>query len=109
MTAKYCSVELNVAYEIDSIDLTLDMVEANLGWSIQPYLTVRRLMEAGRLAVGLIVAPDITRRLHLMHSRQRPLTLPQLQTGNAIKRHLSRHFANGKHSPLIELEFAAET
>jgi LysR family nitrogen assimilation transcriptional regulator len=100
MTAKYCSVELNVAYEIDSIDLTLDLVEANLGWSIQPYLTVRRLMEAGRLAVGLIVAPDITRQL--------PLTLPQLQTGNAIKRHLSRHFANGKHSPLIELEFAPE-
>lgn len=108
MTAKYCSVELNVAYEIDSIDLTLDMVEADLGWSIQPYLTVRRLMEAGRLAVGLIVAPDITRRLHLVHSRQRPLTLPQLQVGDAIKRHLSRHFANGKDSPLIELEFDAE-
>jgi LysR family nitrogen assimilation transcriptional regulator len=109
MTAKYCSVRLNVAYEIDSIDLTLNMVEANLGCSIQPYLTVRRLMDMGRLSVGLIVGPDITRRLHLMHSCQRALTTHELQVCNAIRRHLSNQFAEGKHSPLVELEFAFES
>jgi LysR family transcriptional regulator, nitrogen assimilation regulatory protein len=108
-TAKYCSVKLNVAYEVESIDLTLNMVEANLGWSIQPYLTVRRLMDMGRLAVGLIVAPHITGRLHLMHSLQRPLAPYEVKVCEAIKKHLHDQFANGQHSPLIELEFTAES
>ena len=107
VAAKYCSVRLNVAYEIDSIDLTLNMVEAGLGYTIQPYLTVRRLMDMGLVYVELIVAPDITRRLHLAHSSRRSLSGQEIQVCEAIKAQLHR-FVSCKRSPLVELEFAAD-
>jgi LysR family transcriptional regulator, nitrogen assimilation regulatory protein len=106
IAAKYCSVRLNVAFEIDSIDLTLNMVEARLGYAIQPYLTVRRLMDMGQVYLELIVSPDITRRLHLAHSSRRSLSAHEIQVCDAIKTHLQR-FVRCTPSPLVELEFAS--
>jgi LysR family transcriptional regulator, nitrogen assimilation regulatory protein len=107
MTAKYCSLQLNIAYEIDSADLTLKLVEANFGSTIQPYLAVRKYMASGRATVRLIVGPSITRRLHLLRSRHRPLTTDEMHVSDAIKSHLSRLFAS--HNPLLELDFLSPT
>jgi LysR family transcriptional regulator, nitrogen assimilation regulatory protein len=106
MTAKYSSVSLNIAYEIDSSVLALQMVEAGLGTTIQPYLALRGYMKTGRANVRPIAGPSITRRLHLIRSRNRQLNLHEIEVIKALKDHLALQFAN---EPLIELELAAES
>jgi LysR family transcriptional regulator, nitrogen assimilation regulatory protein len=103
MTAKYCSLQVEVAHEIDSADLALELVEAGFGATIQPYLAVRKYMTSGKAAVRLIVGPSITRRLHLLRSRHRPLSSDEVEVGKAIKLQLSRQFPGS--NPLLELDF----
>jgi LysR family transcriptional regulator, nitrogen assimilation regulatory protein len=104
MTAKYCSVKLKIAYEIDSADLALRLVEANQGATIQPYTSMRSYLRMGRSDVRLIVAPSITRRLHLIRSSRRPMTLHETQVYDAIKQLLLKELA--AESPRIDLDFA---
>jgi LysR family transcriptional regulator, nitrogen assimilation regulatory protein len=106
MTAKYCSVQLKVAYEIDSPELSLRLVESGVASTIQPFLAVRRHIDSDRMAVRLIVQPGITRRLHLISSHHRPLTDAEREVSAAIKSHLARQFT--KDHPLIELDSAIE-
>ena len=106
MTAKYCSVQLNVAYEIDSPELSLRLVAAGVASTIQPFLAVRRHIEEGQMPVRLIIQPGITRRLHLISAHHRPLTTAEREVSLAIKTHLARLFT--KNHPLIELDSAME-
>jgi LysR family transcriptional regulator, nitrogen assimilation regulatory protein len=105
MTAKYSSVHLNVAYEIDSAVLALQMVESGLGVTIQPYLAVRGYIKTGRATIRPIAGPSVTRRLHLIRSRHRELNPYEAEVCQALKDHLSRQFA--QEAPLLELDMTA--
>lgn len=109
MTAKYCDVNLNIAFEVDSPDLALRLVEAGKGSTIQPYLAVRHYLESGRADIRLIVGPGITRRLHLIRSKNRPLAHHEAELCKAIKTHLANGLATDKHESMLELDFAVDT
>jgi LysR family nitrogen assimilation transcriptional regulator len=69
--ARYNAIELNVVREINSVDLSLKLVEAGAGCTIQPFLSLRDYK--GPAVVRPIVAPTIVRRLKLVQSRHAPV------------------------------------
>lgn len=61
-------VELEVAFEIDAVATTLELVTAGLGVTVLPFGAVRAGVKAGTLEVSRIVKPEIARTLHLGYS-----------------------------------------
>jgi LysR family nitrogen assimilation transcriptional regulator len=76
--AKDLQLELHVIYEVDSVSLMIDMVERGVGATVQPYMTVRRAAETGRVRVRAIKQPEITRRLYIGYPRKRELSQSHL-------------------------------
>ena len=68
------NVEPNVEYEIDSLTSCLELVEQGCGYTILPYASVRRQVQAGQVVVMALVEPRMTRQLVLATSTQRPMT-----------------------------------
>lgn len=58
-------IELDVAFEIDSVSTTRELVEGGLGWAILPFAAVEQAVEAGRLSAARIVRPRLSRTLHI--------------------------------------------
>ncbi len=102
MTAEYASVKLNLIHEIDSPLLALDLAETGIGVTIQPYLAVRGYLRSKRVSIRPISGPSITRRLHLIRSRHRPLNAYEQEVLNVLREHLPKQLASER--PLIEFE-----
>ena len=65
--ARYNSIDLSVVHEINSVDLSLKLVEAGAGATVQPYLSL--VHYNGPALIRPIVAPNIVRRLSLVTPR----------------------------------------
>ncbi|MEX2453255.1 MAG: LysR family transcriptional regulator [Rhodospirillaceae bacterium] len=58
-------VTLDVAFEIDSVSTTRELVEGGLGWAVLPFAAVQQAVEAGRLTAVRISRPRLSRTLHI--------------------------------------------
>lgn len=58
-------IELKIAFEIDSVGTTRELVESGLGHSVLPIGAVREDVRSGRLVAALIVRPRLSRTLYL--------------------------------------------
>ncbi len=103
--AEYSSVRLSIAHEIDSVDLTIGMVEAGQGYTVQPFLAIQHLLAAGRISAWHIVQPEVTRRLHIAHSKQSRVSPKQARAHYELRRYL-RSVLDDIASPLVEVELA---
>jgi LysR family nitrogen assimilation transcriptional regulator len=68
-------IRLNPELEIDAMPSTLNLVEKGLGYTILSYSSVHHLVKAGRIKTWSIVEPQLTRKLILATSSQRPATV----------------------------------
>jgi LysR family nitrogen assimilation transcriptional regulator len=66
--AREKGVEIDVAFEIDSVSTMRELVEGGLGWSMLPLATVQRSVAAGIVAAAQIVKPRVSRTLHLAYA-----------------------------------------
>lgn len=60
--------------EVDSLPVQIDLVRRGIGATILPFLPVFSQVEEGVLKARPIISPDITRRLILAHTVDRPLS-----------------------------------
>ncbi len=102
LTAKYASLSLDVRFEIDSPWLSIKMVIAGMGATIQPYLAARRHIDHSDLDVRVIMAPGITRRLHIIRPAQRSMP-PKVAMFRTVIREMVLRLADSD-SRLVELE-----
>jgi LysR family nitrogen assimilation transcriptional regulator len=68
-------IRLNPDIEIDAMPSTLNLVEKGLGYTILSYSSVHHLVKAGRIKTWSIIEPQLTRKLVLATSSQRPATV----------------------------------
>jgi LysR family nitrogen assimilation transcriptional regulator len=68
-------ITLNPELEVDAMPSTLNLVEKGVGYTILSYSSVHHLVEAGRIKTWSIVQPQLTRKLILATSTQRPGTI----------------------------------
>ena len=101
--ADYCGVRLKVAHEIDSVELSLALIDAGIGYSIQPFLSVQHLLATRRLALWHIVQPEITRRLQIAYASEQPLSREMPRVLEELRLYL-RQFLDRVASPLITAE-----
>jgi DNA-binding transcriptional LysR family regulator len=79
--AAKANVRLNVRFEMDSLLAVLNMVEAGVGYTILPMITVQSEYQAGRFNVAPLGSPAVPRQLILALPRGRVET----RAGLAIK------------------------
>jgi LysR family nitrogen assimilation transcriptional regulator len=103
--AEYCNARLSISHEIDSLEVTLGMVEAGLGYTVQPFLAIQHLLAAGRISAWHIVQPEVRRRLHIAHSRHSLLSPNLARALDELRRYL-RSVLSEIASPLVEVELA---
>ncbi len=58
-------IEPDIAFEIDSVSTTRELVEAGLGWAVLPYGAVRQAVAAARLSAARISRPRLSRTMHI--------------------------------------------
>jgi len=84
--AARCGVTLNVEYEVDVAMAMLELVESGVCYSVQPFASVYRRVEDGRLAARRIIEPMVTRTMVLATTTQRPLSLAARTVLDQIKK-----------------------
>ncbi|MCO5063932.1 MAG: LysR substrate-binding domain-containing protein [Rhizobiaceae bacterium] len=67
-------VTANIECEIDSLSTTLQLVELGVGYTVLPYASVIKKVNAGQLVAMRIEDVCLSRRLVLATSTQRPIT-----------------------------------
>ena len=78
-TAGSIGLEVDVAYEMDSISTTLEIVERNLAGCVLPFGAVAKRFADGRLVARTIVEPRLTLNKALVSSRKgRPLSKAEI-------------------------------
>jgi LysR family transcriptional regulator, nitrogen assimilation regulatory protein len=68
------SLVLDPVIEVDSYANIKGLVEEGIGYSILPYNSIARDVQAGRLLAWPIASPEIKRSVHLAHPADRPLS-----------------------------------
>jgi LysR family nitrogen assimilation transcriptional regulator len=71
--ATHHSLVLNTVIEVDSYANIKALVEAGLGYSILPFNSIAREVQAGRIRAWKLNKPELKRQVHLVHSVDRPL------------------------------------
>jgi LysR family nitrogen assimilation transcriptional regulator len=79
-------VQLNVAFEMQSIAAVKDLVKAGLGYGILPSATVSDRVSDGTLVARRIVQPPVSRTLYFVRSRRRPLSKAEDHVAAALKK-----------------------
>lgn len=87
---------LKIEYEVESASATLELVESGVSYTIQPYASVYRRVEAGQLSARRIIEPLVTRTLVLATSTQKPLSLATRAVLDNIKQEVKSLVNSGK-------------
>lgn len=98
-TLKEAGLRANVGYEIDALNPVLSLIEQGAGFTILPYASVHRLVEAGQLACWPIVEPRLTRQMVLATSNRRPTTITTRALANMVRRLVKDLVADGLWTP----------
>ncbi|MFC6669974.1 LysR family transcriptional regulator [Marinobacterium aestuariivivens] len=72
--AMQLNVALNINFEVDSYLAIKDLVEASIGLTVLPYMSVKREVEQGQLFVRRIAPAQLSRSLVMSMSTQHTLT-----------------------------------
>jgi LysR family nitrogen assimilation transcriptional regulator len=75
---------LDVAHEVDSAHLLIDLVISGAGCTVLPYSIAKRAVASGSIVCHRIVEPGVRRTLHLARLRNRPLSRVQLALRDAL-------------------------
>ena len=106
--ARYCGLRLCVAYEVDALLVTIEMVNRNLGATIQPFMAVQRAITSHKVSIRAITRPEIARRLHLVTNAESPLPASVRLVKDLLLDHLRQIARKSWLSPLVQLELAPE-
>jgi len=83
-------ISLSVRIESDSFDSILNLVKANLGYTVLPAAAIRDEIARGELQAAVLVAPEVTRTLLLATPNNRPPMRGLYQLTTAIKSELAK-------------------
>lgn len=92
-TARQQGVKLNVVAEVDSLQLTKDLVAAKVGYALLSISAVLPELKAGRLSAAYVVNPEITGSIYLLSSKTKTSTLASRELSRLI-RHVARELAD---------------
>ncbi|GAB3365998.1 MULTISPECIES: LysR family transcriptional regulator [Giesbergeria] len=89
-TAQQQGFRLNVAYEVDSLRITKDIIAAGLAHTVLGPSAVREELQTERLVAFPLRNPEIHTRLMLASASQRPYTEATRQVAHCIKTIIER-------------------
>lgn len=92
-------IRLNPALEVDAMPSTLNLVEKGLGYTILSYSSVHHLVKAGRIKTWSIVEPQLTRKLILATSSQRPGTVATRALTDMVRAQVRELVRQGRWHP----------
>ena len=82
-------VALNVAFEIESLPVLRELVEAGSAAALLPFSAVARDVGGRRLSVRRLVDPAITQTVWLYHAERRALSPDEIELEKILKRTLA--------------------
>jgi DNA-binding transcriptional LysR family regulator len=88
--AKRQGISLDFSYEMQSVTAVLDLIERDIGFGILPFGAVRRRVEEGSLKSFRIADPEVCRKIRLVRSPRRLLSVAD-RAAFAPKRAASLH------------------
>lgn len=94
--AQQANVALRVEVEVSGIATLMELVRGRIGYTVLPHTLIREGLENGTLEGWPIVEPQISPRLFLATSMQRPQTV----TTKALLRTVLDQFGVGKPGPI---------
>jgi LysR family nitrogen assimilation transcriptional regulator len=89
-------IALNVEFEVDVVSAMFELVEMGVGYMVQPYAAINRLVAAGRLSARRIVDPLISRTMVMATTTQRPLSLAARTVLDVIKKDVKSLVESGE-------------
>jgi LysR family nitrogen assimilation transcriptional regulator len=92
-------IKLNPHLEVDAMPSTLNLVEKGVGYTILSYSSVHHLVEAGRITTWSIVNPQLTRKLILATSSQRPATVATRALTDMVRTQVRELVRQGRWHP----------
>jgi LysR family nitrogen assimilation transcriptional regulator len=101
-------IRLSPDLEVDAMPSTLNLVEKGLGYTILSYSSVHHLVAAGRIRTWSIIEPQLTRKLILATSSQRPATVATRALTDMVRAQVRELVRQGRWHPEQRRESAAE-
>ncbi|WP_438391819.1 LysR family transcriptional regulator [Caballeronia sp. DA-9] len=91
-TARQLGVKLNVVAEVDSLQLTKELVAARVGYALLSISAILPELKDGRLSATYIVNPEIVGSVYLMTSKVKTASLAGREVSRLI-RHVARRLS----------------
>ncbi len=93
--ARTAGVSLQVVSEVQSAELSKELVKQEIGYTILPYVCVRREVELGALAARCIVEPLIANEVGIGHKKRRPLSRAAMAVRGVIRNLVQEEIGRG--------------
>ena len=94
--------------EVDSLPVQIDLARRNVGCIVLPLVSVFAAVEAGQLSAHPIVAPELTRRMLIATSIDRPMSTAVRRFAGAIRSQVMHLAQSGRWPGVLLSEDAAD-
>ena len=94
--ARHAGITLNVIFEADSFHTLKELVETSMGYTVLPVSAFSRSADAGRYALGSLVAPHVSRQIALALPANRTDSLATLTVANVVQEEMHSAIAEGR-------------